>query len=39
MAGRLRGRRAALGSIAGFVLVTAGYVTLVLLQRVPGRFF
>lgn len=39
LAGRLRGRRAAVGSIAGFVLVTAGYVTLVLLQRVPGRFF
>lgn len=39
LAGRLRGRRAAVGSIAGFVLVAAGYATLVLLQRVPGRFF
>lgn len=39
LAGRLRGRRAALGSVAGFAAVAAGYAALVLLQRVPGRFF
>jgi ABC-type uncharacterized transport system permease subunit len=36
--GRLRGRRAALGSILGFSAIAAAYATLVLIQHGPGRF-
>ncbi len=38
LAGRLRGRRAALGSVLGFVLIAVSYATLVLLRHGPGRF-
>lgn len=38
LAGRLRGRRAALGSIAGFALIAASYTTLVVLQHGFRRF-
>jgi len=38
LAGRLRGRRAALGAIAGFAVIAASYTTLVLLQHGFRRF-
>jgi ABC-type uncharacterized transport system permease subunit len=38
LTGLLRGRRAALGSIAGFALIAASYTTLVLLQHGFRRF-
>ncbi|MBI2615849.1 MAG: cytochrome c biogenesis protein CcsA [Gemmatimonadetes bacterium] len=38
LAGWLRGRRAALGSIAGFAVIAASYTTLVLLQHGFRRF-
>jgi ABC-type transport system involved in cytochrome c biogenesis permease subunit len=38
LAGRLRGRRAALGSVLGFAVIAAAYATLVLLRHGPTRF-
>lgn len=38
LAGRLRGRRAALGSITGFVLIAASYTALAVLQHGFRRF-